>query len=74
MAGTALALAAPSPATALTSQARAASIDPVSVVKYTAKERREALAYWTPARIKAVGKSVDLGPTGRRPSHGGAPP
>ncbi|MEV6568616.1 trypsin-like serine peptidase [Streptomyces kronopolitis] len=29
-----------------------------------ARERREALAYWTPARIKAVGKSVDLGPTG----------
>ncbi|MCX4904815.1 hypothetical protein [Streptomyces sp. NBC_00878] len=23
-----------------------------------------ALAYWTPARIKAVGKSVGLGPTG----------
>ena len=29
-----------------------------------AQERQDALAYWTPARIKAVGKSVDLGPTG----------
>ncbi|MBL1099199.1 trypsin-like serine peptidase [Streptomyces coffeae] len=35
----------------------------VSKVAYTAKERREALAYWTPARIKAVGESTDLGPT-----------
>ncbi|MGW3150922.1 trypsin-like serine peptidase [Streptomyces sp. NPDC001177] len=33
-------------------------------MKYTAKERRDALAYWTLDRIKAVGKSVDLGPTG----------
>lgn len=57
---TALALAAPLPATT----AVAAAPDPVSVLKYTAKERRDALAYWTPARIKAVGKSVDLGPTG----------
>ncbi|MFE2499325.1 trypsin-like serine peptidase [Streptomyces scopuliridis] len=64
VAGTALALAAPVPATAVTAQARAASADPVSVMTYTAKERREALAYWTTARIKAVGKSVDLGPTG----------
>ncbi|MFE2035507.1 trypsin-like serine peptidase [Streptomyces scopuliridis] len=64
VAGTALALAAPVPATAVTAQARAASPDPVSVMTYTAKERREALAYWTTARIKAVGKSVDLGPTG----------
>ncbi|MEV5982164.1 peptidase [Streptomyces sp. NPDC052114] len=64
VAGTALALAAPIPATAATSQARAASADPVSVLKYTTKERKDALAYWTPARIKAVGKSVDLGPTG----------
>ncbi|MFI2008398.1 trypsin-like serine peptidase [Streptomyces jumonjinensis] len=69
VAGTALALAAPIPATATTAAdpapARAAAAaDPVSVLKYTAKERRAALAYWTPARIKAVGKSVDLGPTG----------
>ncbi|WP_405797357.1 trypsin-like serine peptidase [Streptomyces sp. NBC_01506] len=56
VAGTALVLAAPISATAAT--------DPVSVLKFTAKERQEALAYWTPARIKAVGKSVDLGPTG----------
>ncbi|MEV4971237.1 trypsin-like serine peptidase [Streptomyces scopuliridis] len=65
MAGTALALVAPVPAMAATAQASAAaSADPVSVMTYTAKERREALAYWTSARIKAVGKSVDLGPTG----------
>ncbi|WP_244164798.1 trypsin-like serine peptidase [Streptomyces silaceus] len=66
VAGTALALAVPVPATAATSatvQARAAA-DPVSVLKFTTKERKDALAYWTPARIKAVGKSVDLGPTG----------
>ncbi|MGW2413069.1 trypsin-like serine peptidase [Streptomyces tubercidicus] len=64
VAGTALALAAQGPATAVADQARAASADPVSVLPYTAKERQEALAYWTPARVKAVGKSVDLGPTG----------
>lgn len=64
VAGTALVLAAPIPATAVAGPAPAASADPVSVLTYTAKERREALAYWTPARIKAVGKSVDLGPTG----------
>ncbi|MFE3598448.1 trypsin-like serine peptidase [Streptomyces sp. NPDC059142] len=62
--GTALALAAPLPATAATGRPRAASADPVSVLPYTAKERKEALAYWTTARMKAVGKSVDLGPTG----------
>ncbi|MEU3737581.1 trypsin-like serine protease [Streptomyces sp. NPDC032198] len=59
----ALALAAPSPATAVPA-GTAAAADPVSVLKFTAQERREALAYWTPARMKAVGKSVDLGPTG----------
>ncbi|MFJ9472731.1 trypsin-like serine peptidase [Streptomyces caniferus] len=64
VAGAALALAAPVPATALAGQGRAASADPVSVLAYTAKERQEALTYWTPARIRAVGKSVDLGPTG----------
>ncbi|WP_330318509.1 trypsin-like serine peptidase [Streptomyces platensis] len=64
VAGTALALAVPIPATAVAGPAPAASADPVSVLSYTAKERQEALAYWTPARIKAVGKSVDLGPTG----------
>ncbi|MGW1764664.1 trypsin-like serine peptidase [Streptomyces sp. NPDC002073] len=75
VAGTVLALAAPVPATALTAaavtaavpvadRAGAAAADPVSVLKYTAKERREALAYWTPARMKAVGRTVDLGPTG----------
>lgn len=63
-AGTVLALAAPFTATAVVGQAKAAAPDPVSVLTYTAKERKEALAYWTPARIKAVGKSVDLGPTG----------
>ncbi|MGW7245187.1 trypsin-like serine peptidase [Streptomyces decoyicus] len=64
VAGTALVLAASIPATAVAGQTRAASADPVSVMTYTAKERQKALAYWTPARMKAVGKSVDLGPTG----------
>ncbi|MFF8659358.1 trypsin-like serine peptidase [Streptomyces huasconensis] len=65
VAGMVLALAAPAaPATALAGHTRAAAADPVSVMKYTAAERRDALAYWTPARMKAVGKSVDLGPTG----------
>ncbi|MFE3017083.1 trypsin-like serine peptidase [Streptomyces sp. NPDC059256] len=64
VAGTVLALAAPLPATAAAPKAPAAAADPVSVLSYTAKERKAALAYWTPARIKAVGKSVDLGPTG----------
>ncbi|MEI5101203.1 peptidase [Streptomyces sp. PmtG] len=64
VAATALALAAPVPAMAAVEQAGAAAADPVSVMTYTAKERRDALAYWTPARMKAVGKSVDLGPTG----------
>ncbi|WP_248001379.1 serine protease [Streptomyces sp. RPA4-5] len=59
-AGTLLAAVGPMPASA----ASKAPVDTVSTVKYTAGERREALAYWTPARIKAVGKSVDLGPTG----------
>ncbi|MEW1748972.1 trypsin-like serine peptidase [Streptomyces angustmyceticus] len=59
-AGTLLAAVTPIPATA----APKAPADKVSTVTYTAAERREALAYWTPARIKAVGKSVDLGPTG----------
>ncbi|MEU0690041.1 trypsin-like serine peptidase [Streptomyces uncialis] len=64
-AGTVLALAAPAPAAAMPAQvAPAAAADPVSVLKYTAQERKTALAYWKPARIKAVGKSVDLGPTG----------
>ncbi|MFK4066475.1 trypsin-like serine peptidase [Streptomyces sp. NPDC029674] len=69
VAGTALALAVTIPATAATAatataQARTAAADPVSVLKFTTKERKDALAYWTPARMKAVGKSVDLGPTG----------
>ncbi|MEV0442612.1 trypsin-like peptidase domain-containing protein [Streptomyces spectabilis] len=64
VAGTALVLAVPAQATALTGQATAASADPVSVLKFTAEEREDALAYWTPARMTAVGKSVDLGPTG----------
>ncbi|WP_208298638.1 trypsin-like serine peptidase [Streptomyces liangshanensis] len=76
-AGTALALAtlttvtalttpasASAPAPASATAATAAAPDPVSVLTYTAKERKAALAYWTAARIKAVGKSVDLGPTG----------
>ncbi|MGW6768933.1 trypsin-like serine peptidase [Streptomyces sp. NPDC055037] len=69
VAGMALALLAPVPAMAASAQAgatAAATADPGSVLTYTTKERREALAYWTTARIKAVGKSVDLGPTGPR--------
>ncbi|MFH8990697.1 trypsin-like serine peptidase [Streptomyces sp. NPDC017940] len=65
VAGTALALVAAVPATAVTPRAApAAAADPVSVLKFKAAEREEALAYWTPARMKAVGRSVDLGPTG----------
>ncbi|MFD3524964.1 trypsin-like serine peptidase [Streptomyces sp. NPDC058653] len=65
VAGAAVVLAVPVTASAAVGQAgAAAAADPVSVLSYTAKERREALAYWTTARIKAVGKSVDLGPTG----------
>ncbi|MEV6567968.1 trypsin-like serine peptidase [Streptomyces kronopolitis] len=60
-AGTVLAAVAAMPAAAAPEKKPA---DPVSRVSYTAGERREALSYWTPARIKAVGKSVDLGPTG----------
>jgi V8-like Glu-specific endopeptidase len=60
---TALAVAGPASATALGASSPTASAT-VSVLTYTAKERSEALAYWTPARISAVGKSVDLGPTG----------
>ncbi|MEU7576114.1 trypsin-like peptidase domain-containing protein [Streptomyces sp. NPDC041068] len=63
VAGMALALAAPAAVTATAGEARAAA-DPVSVLKFTAADRKDALAYWTPARMKAVGKSVDLGPTG----------
>ncbi|WP_405616539.1 trypsin-like serine peptidase [Streptomyces sp. NBC_01508] len=64
VAGTVLALAAPAAATATPARAAVAAADPVSVLSYTAQERKTALAYWTPARIKATGKSVDLGPTG----------
>jgi V8-like Glu-specific endopeptidase len=66
VAGTALALAVPVSATAVSGADRAAAAapDPVSSFSFTAQERKDALAYWTPARIKAVGKSVDLGPTG----------
>ncbi|MFK4099323.1 trypsin-like serine peptidase [Streptomyces sp. NPDC019531] len=61
----ALAVAVPAPATAAAAPVSpAATANPVSLMTYAAKERRDALAYWTPARIKAVGRSVDLGPTG----------
>ncbi|MFJ6655764.1 trypsin-like serine peptidase [Streptomyces sp. NPDC091377] len=73
VAGTALALAAPVPAAAAVpgevqaqGGAQAAAANPVSLLKYTTKERRDALAYWTTARMKAVGASVDLGPSGPR--------
>ncbi|MET7488908.1 trypsin-like peptidase domain-containing protein [Streptomyces sp. NPDC005538] len=65
VAGTALALVVPVQATAASGATRAArAADPVATMTFTATERRAALAYWTPARIKAVGRSVDLGPTG----------
>ncbi|MEW1725087.1 trypsin-like peptidase domain-containing protein [Streptomyces sp. NPDC093109] len=71
----ALVLAAPLPSSAEVVQAHATSADPVSVLKYTAKERKEALAHWTTARMKTVGKSVDLGPTGPKAKpYKGTPP
>lgn len=36
----------------------------VAEVAYTAKERRQALAYWTPERMRKTGLAVDLGRTG----------
>ncbi|WKK23635.1 peptidase [Streptomyces olivoreticuli] len=48
--------AAPPPATA--------AAPATAEVTYTAKERQEALAYWTAARMRKVSESVDLGPTG----------
>ncbi|MEU7135636.1 peptidase [Streptomyces sp. NPDC046261] len=52
--------AAPSPATA----AGAAPGAEVAEVAYSPQERRQALAYWTPERMRKVGGTVDLGPTG----------
>ncbi|MFI6638599.1 trypsin-like serine peptidase [Streptomyces sp. NPDC050504] len=63
-AGTALSLAVP--VAAYAAAAPAAPADPASALTYTPAERADALAYWTPARIKSVGRSVDLGPTGPR--------
>ncbi|MFH9075034.1 trypsin-like serine peptidase [Streptomyces alboflavus] len=63
VAGAALAVAAPVVVTGAAGQADAAA-DPASALKFTAAERKDALAYWTPARMKAVGRSVDLGPSG----------
>lgn len=48
----------PSPATAT------AAAPATAEVTYTPRERQEALAYWTADRMRAVGESVDLGPTG----------
>ncbi|MFC5720776.1 trypsin-like serine peptidase [Streptomyces gamaensis] len=47
-----------SPATAF-----AAAPQPAEV-SYTPQERQQALAHWTPERMRATGESVDLGPTG----------
>ncbi|UZJ32818.1 trypsin-like serine peptidase [Streptomyces endophytica] len=77
---TALAAAVSGVALSLVSAPGAGAVAPkapsaaVLKVGYTVKERRAALAYWTPARMKAVGKSVDLGPTGpkSRPWRGAA--
>ncbi|MFE7132684.1 trypsin-like serine peptidase [Streptomyces sp. NPDC057638] len=76
VAGMALALVAPVPATAVPVRDAAVAADPVSVLGFTGTERRDALAYWTTARMKAVGKSVDLGPSGpkAKPWRGAALP
>ncbi|AVV44753.1 peptidase [Streptomyces sp. ID05-04B] len=58
-----LALAGPLAAPA-SPAAAAAGGGQVSTVGYTAAERTAALAYWTPARMKQVSRTVDLGPTG----------
>lgn len=44
--------------------AAAAGTGQISTVGYTAAEQTAALSYWTPARMKQVGRSVDLGATG----------
>ncbi|MCP9206659.1 trypsin-like serine peptidase [Streptomyces sp. NEAU-Y11] len=68
-AGAALALTVPVSAVAAPGggspapAAEKAAAPVVSTASYTVKQRRDALAYWTPARIKAVGESTDLGPT-----------
>ncbi|MGK5638425.1 trypsin-like serine peptidase [Streptomyces sp. URMC 126] len=43
---------------------RTAAAPAVAEVAYTAKERKEALAYWTPERMRKTGRAVDLGKTG----------
>ncbi|MDX2528993.1 trypsin-like serine peptidase [Streptomyces europaeiscabiei] len=58
-----LALACPLAAPASPAEA-AAGTGQVSTVTYTAAERAAALSHWTPARMKKVGRAVDLGPTG----------
>ncbi|WP_414167005.1 trypsin-like serine peptidase [Streptoverticillium reticulum] len=58
-------LSAPALAAAMTLGAAPPSPAPVTAeVSYTAQERQEALSYWTPERMKEVGGTVDLGPTG----------
>ncbi|MER6159628.1 trypsin-like serine protease [Streptomyces sp. NPDC001868] len=56
-----LALAVPM---AAAQPASAAGPGQVSTVTYTAAERTAALSHWTPARMKQVGRGVDLGATG----------
>ncbi|WP_327726250.1 S1 family peptidase [Streptomyces sp. NBC_00487] len=58
-----LALAGPLAAPA-SPAAAAAGTGQVSTVTYTAAELAAALSYWTPARMKQVGRTVDVGPTG----------
>ncbi|MFF7309039.1 hypothetical protein [Streptomyces sp. NPDC008137] len=58
-----LALAAPL-AAPVVPVAAAAGNGEVSTVGYTAAERAAALSHWAPARMKQVGRAVDLAPTG----------
>ncbi|MFI0739522.1 trypsin-like serine peptidase [Streptomyces sp. NPDC021100] len=63
---TVAAVAAPASASATSSggTGRSAAAPAVAEVAYTAKERAEALAYWTPERMRKTGLAVDLGKTG----------
>ncbi|MFC9504193.1 trypsin-like serine peptidase [Streptomyces sp. NPDC057002] len=58
-----LALAGPLAAPAVPAAA-AAGAGQVGTVTYTAAEQAATLSYWTPARMKQVGRTVDLGATG----------
>ncbi|QRP42965.1 serine protease [Amycolatopsis sp. FDAARGOS 1241] len=61
---TALAITTACLVTAGAAPAVASADDSVAVVNFTPQERADALAYWTPQRMKQVGQDNDLGPTG----------